>query len=144
MPEGLSTDGKEGGYVDKVGNQAYIYTGELEPPYLNRLEGHPYLDTRNYRKGALAFDGGVYPGIGMRLNVYIERLIVLSPDRRLHVIVPPGTDTAMWIDEVIDRSPRNYRSRMRLSNHRSNPYFPKVRRFLIHAPCRRVYFRSSS
>ena len=42
-----------------------------------------------YRKGALAFDGGVYPGIGMRLNVYIERLIVLSPDRRLHVIVPP-------------------------------------------------------
>ena len=89
MPEGLSTDGKEGGYVDKVGNQAYIYTGELEPPYLNRLEGHPYLDTRNYRKGALAFDGGVYPGIGMRLNVYIERLIVLSPDRRLHVIVPP-------------------------------------------------------
>ena len=130
MPEGLSTDGKEGGYVDKVGNQAYIYTGELEPPYLNRLEGHPYLDTRNYRKGALAFDGGVYPGIGMRLNVYIERLIVLSPDRR--------------IDEVIDRSPRNYRSRMRLSNHRSNPYFPKVRRFLIHAPCRRVHFRSSS
>lgn len=89
MPEGLSTDGKEGGYVDKVGNQAYIYTGELEPPYLNRLEGHPYLDTRNYRKGALAFDGGVYPGIGMRLNVYIERLIVLSPDRRLHVIVTP-------------------------------------------------------
>lgn len=64
-------------------------TGELEPPYLNRLEGHPYLDTRNYRKGALAFDGGVYPGIGMRLNVYMERLIVLSPDRRLHVIVPP-------------------------------------------------------
>ena len=61
MPEGLSTDGKEGGYVDKVGNQAYIYTGELEPPYLNR----------------------------MRVNVYIERLIVLSPDRRLHVIVPP-------------------------------------------------------
>ena len=126
MPEGLSTDGKEGGYVDKVGNQAYIYTGELEPPYLNRLEGHPYLDTRNYRKGALAFDGGAFAGSAVACDC------------------PPGTDTAMWIDEVIDRSPRNYRSRMRLSNHRSNPYFPKVRRFLIHAPCRRVHFRSSS
>ena len=100
MPEGLSTDGKEGGYVDKVGNQAYIYTGELEPPYLNRLEGHPYLDTRNYRKGALAFDGGVYPGIGMRLNVYIERLIVLSPDRRLHVIVPPERIPRCGVVEV--------------------------------------------
>ncbi|WP_455622725.1 hypothetical protein [Parabacteroides sp.] len=89
MPEGLSADGKEGRYVDKAGNQALIYTGELEPSYLNRLEGHPYLDTREYRKGTLAFDEVVYPGVEMRLNVYMERLIVLSPDRRLHVIVPP-------------------------------------------------------
>ena len=130
MPEGLSTDGKEGGYVDKVGNQAYIYTGELEPPYLNRLEGHPYLDTRNYRKGAFE-----------RVYRTADRAFAGSA---VACDCPPGTDTAMWIDEVIDRSPRNYRSRMRLSNHRSNPYFPKVRRFLIHAPCRRVHFRSSS
>lgn len=86
--ENLSMDGKEGRYVNKAGNQAMIYDGELEPLYLNRLEGHPYLDTRDYRKGTLAFDGIVYPGVEMRLNVYLEKLIVLSPDRRLHVIVP--------------------------------------------------------
>ena len=89
VSESLPVDGKEGRYVEKAGNQALIYAGELEPLYLNRLEGHPYLDTKDYRKGTLAFDGIVYPGVEMRLNVYLEKLIVLSPDRRLHVIVPP-------------------------------------------------------
>ena len=51
VAESLPIDGKEGRYVEKAGNQALIYTGELEPLYLNRLEGHPYLDTRDYRKG---------------------------------------------------------------------------------------------
>ena len=88
VSESLPVDGKEGRYVEKAGNQALIYAGELEPLYLNRLEGHPYLDTKDYRKGTLAFDGIVYPGVEMRLNVYLEKLIVLSPDRRLHVIVP--------------------------------------------------------
>lgn len=88
VSESLPMDGKEGRYVEKAANQALIYAGELEPLYLNRLEGHPYLDTKDYRKGTLAFDGVVYPGVEMRLNVYLEKLIVLSPDRRLHVIVP--------------------------------------------------------
>ena len=88
VSESLPVDGKEGRYVEKAGNQALIYTGELEPLYLNRLEGHPYLDTKDYRKGTLAFDGIVYPEVEMRLNVHLEKLIVLSPDRRLHVIVP--------------------------------------------------------
>ena len=105
VSESLPVDGKEGRYVEKAGNQALIYAGELEPLYLNRLEGHPYLDTKDYRKGTLAFDGIVYPGVEMRLNVYLEKLIVLSPDRRLHVIVPlerirfvhlPGYDCIIW------------------------------------------------
>lgn len=90
VSESLPVDGKEGRYMEKAGNQALIYAGELEPLYLNRLEGHPYLDTKDYRKGTLAFDGIVYPGVEMRLNVYLEKLIVLSPDRRLLVIVPSG------------------------------------------------------
>lgn len=39
VSESLPVDGKEGRYVEKAGNQALIYAGELEPLYLNRLEG---------------------------------------------------------------------------------------------------------
>lgn len=81
-------DGKVERYIEKAGNQALLYTGELEPQYLNRLEGHPYLDTKEYRTGTLAFDGIIYPGVDMRLNVHIGCLVVLSPDRRLNLIVP--------------------------------------------------------
>ena len=86
MSESLPVDGKEGRYVEKAGNQALIYAGELEPLYLNRLEGHPYLDTKDYRKGTLAFDGIVYPGVEMRLNVYLEKLIVGPHHVELQII----------------------------------------------------------
>ncbi len=84
----LPADGKEGRYVERAANQSLLYTGELEPRYLNRLEGHPYLDTKEYRTGTLAFDGVVYPAVAMRLNVRLDRLVVLSPDKRLHVLIP--------------------------------------------------------
>lgn len=88
VAERLPADGKEGRYLDKAANQSLVYSGELEPRYLNRIEGFPYLDTNEYRKGTLAFDGVVYPGVEARLNVHLDKLVVLSPDRRLHVILP--------------------------------------------------------
>ena len=84
----LPMNGKEARYLGKADNQALIYAGELEATYSNQLEGHPYLETNEYRAGTLSFDNILYPNVQMRLNVHSENLILLTPDRRLPIVVP--------------------------------------------------------
>jgi 3',5'-cyclic AMP phosphodiesterase CpdA len=79
--EGAAVD-----YLAQTGARAVIYSGKGEEN-LSRVKGHPYLDTQEYRAGSLNFDGRLYPGVGMRLNVHTDELVLLSPDRRFGVVV---------------------------------------------------------
>lgn len=80
-------DNKAGAYLTAVGNLPVFYSGKEEVKYLASILNHPYMDTSEYREGTLAFDNVVYPHVWMRLNVNRDELIVLTPDKRINVVL---------------------------------------------------------
>lgn len=98
IPPNISIDEGIVSYMDYVGNQAVIYTGKEEAKYPTYILNHPYLDTNQYRKGTLGFDGLVYPNVKLRLNQNTEELIILSPDERFNTIVPTDRVDFAYID----------------------------------------------
>ncbi|GHU16486.1 hypothetical protein FACS189441_8450 [Betaproteobacteria bacterium] len=76
-----------GDYLLHTGGSAVIYSGKEEANY-SRMREHPYLDTQQYREGTVWFDGRLYPGMQMRLNVYTDELILLAPGNPFGVIAP--------------------------------------------------------
>lgn len=75
-------------YLNAANNYALIYTGKEEPRYKVKILNHPYLDTEEFREGALQLDGKLYLDVMMRLNQDLEELVVLSPNRSFSVLVP--------------------------------------------------------
>ena len=74
-------------YLDRSGVAVLLYTGKEEVVLPQRMRGHPYLDTDEYRDGDLMFNGRLYPGVRLRLNTHTDELTVLSPSHN-NIIVP--------------------------------------------------------
>lgn len=81
-------ESKAGAYLTAVGNLPVFYSGKEEVKYLASILNHPYMDTNEYREGTLSFDNVVYPHVWMRLNVNRDELIVMTPDKRINVVLP--------------------------------------------------------
>jgi len=87
-------------YLSKAGNQAIIYSGKEEVKYPTHIINHPYVDTKEYRKGNLSFDGIMYPNVRMRLNSHTGELIVINPDSRYNLVVPTDRVDYATIDSL--------------------------------------------
>jgi hypothetical protein len=81
-------EGDASAYLAQAGVWSVVYSGKGEENFPGVRE-HPYLDTKQYREGTLCFDGRLYPHVIMRLNVYTDELVLLSPDSRFSVVVSP-------------------------------------------------------
>jgi hypothetical protein len=91
-------------YLARTEALAVIYSGKGEDNF-SHVREHPYLDTKQYREGTLCFDGRLYPRVMMRLNIYTDELVVLSPDSRFSVVVPPErVDSAAFSSYTVFRN----------------------------------------
>lgn len=89
-------------YLTDVGEYSVLYNGELEEAYSASFVNLPYYKTPDYVQGDIVFKGCVYPGQKLRLDLYKERLIILTGEKRYNVIVnSAGVDKVLLHGETI-------------------------------------------
>ena len=87
-------------YLSNAGNQSTLYYGKEQEGY-QRTINHPYLIDQQHVKARLSYGGVVYPEVMLRLDLFRDELIVLSPFFRNIVLVPENVDLAEMYDRRI-------------------------------------------
>lgn len=75
-------------YASSAAVQAVIYHGKEQLKYPTSIKNHPYLKSEKYVPGDLSFEGILYKGVKMRLDLYKNELLLLSPDNRYNIVLP--------------------------------------------------------
>ena len=75
-------------YVSSAAGQAVIYHGKEQLKYPTSIRNHPYLKSEKYVPGDLSFEGILYKDVKMRLDLYKNELLLLSPDNRYNIVLP--------------------------------------------------------
>ena len=75
-------------YVSSAAGQSVIYHGKEQLKYSTSIKNHPYLKSEKYVPGDLSFEGILYKGVKMRLDLYRNELLLLSPDNRYNIVLP--------------------------------------------------------
>lgn len=86
-------------YLDTVAGQAVLFYGKEEEPYAVVASNHPYFREAYYVRGRLSYRGVMYPDVPLRVDLYRDELLVLSPAAR-HVRL---TSTEIDFAELHDR-----------------------------------------
>jgi hypothetical protein len=75
-------------YFDRTGDYAGLFNGQVESAYNAQLfENFPYYRGVDLSTGSVVFKNKEYPDVQMRLDLYKEQLVVLSPKKRFCVIL---------------------------------------------------------
>ena len=64
-------------YVSSAAGQSVIYHGKEQLKYPTSIRNHPYLKSEKYVSGDLSFEGILYKGVKMRLDLYKNELLLL-------------------------------------------------------------------
>lgn len=75
-------------YVASAAIQAVIYHGKEQLKYSTSIRNHPYWKDERYVSGDLGFEGILYKDVKMRLDLYRNELLLLSPDNRYNIVLP--------------------------------------------------------
>ena len=94
-------NGNISSYLKTVSLHSVIYSGKVESRYNIGAINHPFLDTDEFRKGILSFEGRVYTDVLIRLNQHLEELSVLSPGKNFSVKVPKDRIDYAIIDSLL-------------------------------------------
>ena len=87
-------------YVNAVNEHLIIFSGREEKLYSRNILNHPFLDTNEFRKGMISFDGRIYPNLMLRLNLDRNELIVMTPDKNFSIIIPEDKLDYAMIDSL--------------------------------------------
>ncbi|MCD8165330.1 MAG: hypothetical protein LUE93_03915 [Bacteroides sp.] len=74
-------------YCSVAGNYVSLYSGKEQLKYMTGVTGHPYWVDDSYAPASLYYDGIFYEIVLLRLDIYRDELIIISPDVRFHVIL---------------------------------------------------------
>ena len=77
-----------GDYISSAAVQSVIYHGKEQLKYPTSIRNHPYLKSEEYVSGDLSFEGILYKGVKMRLDLYKNELLLFSPDNRYNIVLP--------------------------------------------------------
>ena len=89
-------------YHKAIESSAMIYVGKDETSfYKYPLKNTPYLDTDEFRRGLVSFDGRIYPDVMLRLNLNKEELIVKSPGGGFNIVIPKERIDYAFIDSLL-------------------------------------------
>ncbi len=75
-------------YMNAVRNHAIIYNGKESEKY-PRVQNNPYFKGILYTEGQLSYNGVIYPGVYLQLDLCRDELVVLSPDYLFNVVLSP-------------------------------------------------------
>lgn len=75
-------------YASFASGQAVIFHGKEQLKYSPSIKNHPYLKSDKYAAGNLSFEGILYEDVKMRLDLYKNELLLLSPDDRYNLVLP--------------------------------------------------------
>lgn len=78
-------------YMGIASNQSVLYYGKEQDGFQRTLN-HPYLVDIQHTKARLSYKGVVYPEVMLRLDLFREELIILSPFFRNIVLVTENVD----------------------------------------------------
>lgn len=96
-------------YLDSVSNQASVFSGKVQQPVQRRTESLylrergikvtdswgqesypvPLPPLESYSAGTLLYDGTFYENVQMRLDLYRDELVLLTPNRISGIILEP-------------------------------------------------------
>ncbi len=77
-------------YLKNTGDYAGIFNGKIESGYnSNMYTDFPYYGNNDFTDGVLLYNDCNYPDVKLRLDLYKEQLIVLSPQKRYGIIIDP-------------------------------------------------------
>lgn len=97
-------------YMESANDYAVVFSGLDQPKLINNIKS-AYLRTKGYKElddwgyetyniessangkfdeGDLLYDGVVYPKISMRLDLYTDELMVLTPNITYRIVLDPG------------------------------------------------------
>lgn len=83
-------------YISEANGYSPIYSSKSPVLYGGYIKNHPYFIEDKFVEGMLCFDGVVYPKTLMKLDLYKNELIVLSPlNRQLLVLSGELVDFAV-------------------------------------------------
>ena len=88
-----SIDATAAGYLQHASSSATIYYGNEVEPY-PRTTNHPYFKDIQYTEARLSYNNVIYPDVLLRLDLYREELIALTPDFRKNLLFPENVDFA--------------------------------------------------
>lgn len=82
-------------YQQAAGDFAALYQGHLEDEIVQRVWADiPYLDTAEFRKGIICFNGMEYQDVPIRYNAHDQLVVVMSPGRNAKVV--PDQTRIQW------------------------------------------------
>lgn len=74
-------------YIHTAQNKVTLYTGKLQTPYPRSYINSPYMATDQYSLGEIGYDGIIYPHVHLRLDLFREEIVALSPDTLYSVVL---------------------------------------------------------
>ena len=75
-------------YLDTIGDYASIYSGKIEAIYaFNIYKNLPYYGTSEFVQGEVVYKDKFYPNQQLKLDLYKEQLLVLTPERHFGIVL---------------------------------------------------------
>lgn len=72
----------------KAGSHASLFVGKVEHGYPSSMyANHPYWDDMRFYHGEVLYKGIWYKNLSMRYDAYLNQLSVMTPDRRMTMLV---------------------------------------------------------
>ena len=89
-------------YLKQVGNYAEIYNGQMEENYNTLLyDNLPYYQSSDFTEATLIYRKNYFPHQKVRLDLFREQLILLTPDERFGIVLnSPCVDKVIMYDKT--------------------------------------------
>lgn len=82
-------------YFEQAGDHATIFNGIIEAQFPRAMwVDHPYLDSQDYRKGSVCYDGKVHENVGVRYDIFNNVVSVSTITRDLGMV--PDVKRIQW------------------------------------------------
>lgn len=89
-------------YLDNAGEQAVVFMGREHVKYPIHYANHPWLNSPDFVKGKLYYNGVMYAAIDMKLDLYRDELVITPPDAPFSIVVESTlVDSAILNDTQI-------------------------------------------
>lgn len=87
-------------YQKELGDYASLFTGKVEVPYdATSFNSLPYLhEDGSFRKGTVCFGGVPYEQVNLRIDLYMNQLVVETPQKHLKVVPQKEKTSFFTID----------------------------------------------